>query len=127
MRTPRGDVISLRLLFAPPPASSPNPIPAQMSAYPALGMSLLCIVGGGAAFYRKSSMPSLVAGLLTGMLYLWSGARIGEGNVKGLQGAFAASALLTLSSLPRVGKGPIPKLLATSSAVVGFYYGRTLY
>ncbi|KAF7356184.1 UPF0136 membrane protein P14E8.05c [Mycena venus] len=111
-------------------------------------MSLMCIVGGSTAFYKKSSIPSLVAGLMyglcltphitiltqhactsdrVGMLYLWSGTQIGEGNPKGLQGAFLASALLTLSSLPRVAKGPVPKLLATSSAVVGFYYGRQLY
>ncbi|KAJ6582102.1 hypothetical protein B0H19DRAFT_1117569 [Mycena capillaripes] len=98
-----------------------------MSAFPAFGMSLLCIVGGSTAFFKKSSIPSLVAGLVVGMLYLWSGAQIGEGNPKGVQGAFLASALLTLSSLPRIAKGPIPKLLATSSAVVGFYYGRKLY
>jgi len=98
-----------------------------MSAFPAFGMSLLCIIGGSTAFYTKSSIPSLIAGLSVGMLYLWSGSQIGEGNPQGVQGAFLASALLTLSSLPRVTKGPIPKLLATSSAVVGFYYGRLLY
>ncbi|KAJ7314438.1 hypothetical protein DFH08DRAFT_790927 [Mycena albidolilacea] len=99
-----------------------------MSAFPAFGMSLLCIVGGSTAFYKKSSIPSLVAGLSVGMLYLWSGSQIGEGeDVRGFQAAFLASALLTASSLPRVAKGPIPKLLATSSAVVGFYYGRMLY
>ncbi|KAJ7199108.1 hypothetical protein B0H12DRAFT_1165555 [Mycena haematopus] len=98
-----------------------------MSAFPAFGMSLMCIVGGSTAFFTKSSMPSLVAGLSVGMLYLWSGTRIGEGDIRGLQGAFAASALLTLSSLPRVTKGPIPKILAISSAIIGFYYGRELF
>ncbi|KAJ7694617.1 hypothetical protein B0H17DRAFT_1057301 [Mycena rosella] len=97
------------------------------SPFPAFGMSLLCIVGGGTAFYRRSSIPSLIAGMMVGMLYLWSGARIGDGDANGVQGAFYASALLTLSSLPRIAKGPIPKLLAASSAVVGFYYGRQLY
>ncbi|KAJ7097239.1 hypothetical protein B0H15DRAFT_945891 [Mycena belliarum] len=90
-------------------------------------MSLMCIAGGGIAFYKKSSLPSLVAGLSTGMLYLWSGAQIAEGNPSGLNGAFYASLLLTLSSLPRIAKGPIPKVLATTSAVVGFYYGRQIY
>ncbi|KAJ7923517.1 hypothetical protein B0H13DRAFT_1980061 [Mycena leptocephala] len=98
-----------------------------MSAIPAFGMSLLCIVGGSIAFFKKSSVPSLVAGMTVGMLYLWSASQLGEGNPKGIQGAFFASALLTLSSLPRVTKGPIPKILATSSAVIGFYYGRKLY
>ncbi|KAJ6592232.1 hypothetical protein DFH09DRAFT_1136911 [Mycena vulgaris] len=98
-----------------------------MSAFPAFGMSLLCIIGGGTAYFKKSSIPSLAAGLVVGMLYLWSGAQIAEGNIKGLQGALYASGLLTVTSLPRVAKGPIPKLLATSSAVVGFYYARQLY
>ncbi|KAJ7431444.1 hypothetical protein B0H11DRAFT_2385475 [Mycena galericulata] len=101
----------------------------KMSAFPAFGMRLLCIIGGGTAFYTvtKASLPSLLAGVMVGMLYLWSGAQISEDNAKGLQGAFYASALLTLTSLPRAAKGPIPKLLAASSAVVGFYYGRWLF
>ncbi|KAJ6614142.1 hypothetical protein B0H10DRAFT_2046172 [Mycena sp. CBHHK59/15] len=98
-----------------------------MSAVPAFGMSLLCIAGGSTAFYTKGSIPSFVAGLLVGMLYLWSGAQISEGDTRGIQGAFYASALLSASSLPRVAKGPIPKLLAASSAVMGFYYGRILF
>ncbi|KAJ7730018.1 hypothetical protein DFH07DRAFT_849458 [Mycena maculata] len=98
-----------------------------MSAYPAFGMSLLCIIGGSIGFYKKGSIPSLVAGLAVGMLYLWSGAQIAEGNGIGVQGAFYASALLTLTSLPRVAKGPIPKLLATSSAAMGFYYARKVF
>ncbi|KAF7370180.1 hypothetical protein MSAN_00648600 [Mycena sanguinolenta] len=98
-----------------------------MSALPAFVMSLMCIVGGSTAFFRRGSIPSFVAGLSVGGLYLWSGARIGEGDVRGLQGAFVASALLTLSSLPRFTKGPIPKILALSSAVMGFYYGRELF
>ncbi|KAJ7148461.1 hypothetical protein C8R43DRAFT_519118 [Mycena crocata] len=98
-----------------------------MSAIPALTMSLLCIVGGGTAYYKKASIPSLVVGVAVGLLYLYSGKQITDGDKQRLQGAFYASALLTLSSLPRVAKGPIPKLLATSSAVVGFYYGRQVY
>ncbi|KAJ7210387.1 hypothetical protein GGX14DRAFT_450557 [Mycena pura] len=97
------------------------------SPIPAFGMSLLCILGGGIAFMKKSSMPSLIAGVTVGMLYLFSGAQIADGRRSGLQGALAASALLTASSLPRITKGPIPKLLAMSSAVVGFYYARKLF
>ncbi|KAJ6480938.1 hypothetical protein C8R45DRAFT_1004135 [Mycena sanguinolenta] len=99
----------------------------QMAALPAFGMSLLCIVGGSTAFFTKGSIPSFVGGLSVGGLYLWSGARIGEGDIRGLQGAFAASALLALSSLPRFAKGPVPKILTLSSAVIGFYYGRELF
>ncbi|KAF7310084.1 hypothetical protein MIND_00381700 [Mycena indigotica] len=98
-----------------------------MSAYPAFVMSLLCIIGGGMGFARKGSLMSLISGLTTGMLYLWSGQQIGEGLKVGHQGAFAASALLTLSSIPRLSKGPIPKVLAVTSAAVAFYYSRLLY
>ncbi|KAJ7628906.1 transmembrane proteins 14C-domain-containing protein [Roridomyces roridus] len=98
-----------------------------MSEIPAFCMSALCIVGGGIGFYKKSSIPSLVAGLLVGMLYLFSGAQIAEGNPKGLQGAFFASALLTLSSAPRIKKGAMPKVLAVTASIMGFYYGRKLY
>lgn len=38
-----------------------------------------------------------------------------------------ASALLLLSSLPRVTKGPIPVVLAVTAAGAGAYYGKTLY
>ena len=38
-----------------------------------------------------------------------------------------ASALLFLSSLPRVTKGPVPIALAVTSAAAGFYYGKTVY
>ncbi|KAJ7464415.1 hypothetical protein FB451DRAFT_1263459 [Mycena latifolia] len=98
-----------------------------MSAIPAFAMSLLCIVGGGTAYFKKSSIPSLIAGVSVGLLYLWSGSLLADGHAQGLQAAFYASALLTVTSLPRIAKGPVPKLLATSSAVVGFYYGRKIY
>ena len=38
-----------------------------------------------------------------------------------------ASALLLISSLPRVTKGPIPIILAVTAAGTGAYYGKTLY
>lgn len=38
-----------------------------------------------------------------------------------------ASALLLLSSLPRVTKGPIPIVLAVTAAGTGVYYGKTIY
>ena len=38
-----------------------------------------------------------------------------------------ASALLFLSSIPRVTKGPIPAMLTVTSAVTGAYYGKTIY
>ncbi|KAH9920812.1 transmembrane proteins 14C-domain-containing protein [Amylocystis lapponica] len=98
-----------------------------MSAYPALLMGTLCITGGIAGFVRTRSIPSIVAGVGVGALYLWSGNSIRKGTENGLEGALAASALLLLSSLPRVAKGPIPAVLTVTSTVTAYYYGRKVY
>jgi len=98
-----------------------------MSAYPAYVMGSLCIVGGIAGFARTRSVPSIAAGVGVGLLYLWSADSIRKGTANGLEGALGASALLFLSSLPRVAKGPVPATLALTSAAAGFYYGKTVY
>ncbi|KAF8740748.1 hypothetical protein AX14_007386 [Amanita brunnescens Koide BX004] len=98
-----------------------------MSAIPAYVMGTLCIVGGVTGFARTRSIPSLVAGVGVGLLYLWSAETIRTGAPYGVEGALGASALLLLSSLPRVAKGPVPVVLAATSATTGIYYGRLLY
>ncbi|KAL1941293.1 hypothetical protein VTO73DRAFT_7505 [Trametes versicolor] len=62
-----------------------------------------------------------------GVLYLWSGDAIRKGTANGLEAAFGASALLLLSSAPRAAKGPVPAVLTATSAVTGYYYGKTVY
>ncbi|KAG8876466.1 hypothetical protein FRB97_004156 [Tulasnella sp. 331] len=90
-------------------------------------MAGLCAVGGVTGFVRTRSMPSLVAGLGVGALYAWSAMNIQNGSPQaGLQGAFAASVLLFISSMPRVKKGPVPVTLALTGAGTAFYYGNTL-
>ncbi|KAF9078243.1 transmembrane proteins 14C-domain-containing protein [Rhodocollybia butyracea] len=98
-----------------------------MSAYPAYTMGGLCAVGGFAGFLRTRSYPSIIAGLGVGALYLWSADNIRKGTSNGLEGALGASALLLLSSLPRVAKGPVPALLTVSAATSAFYYGNVIY
>ncbi|KAJ7509657.1 transmembrane proteins 14C-domain-containing protein, partial [Mycena galericulata] len=97
------------------------------SAYPAFAMGGICILGGIAGFARTRSVPSLVAGVGVGALYLWAGERIRRGQPNGIEGALGASAILLLSSAPRVLKGPVPVMLAATSSMSGLYYGRTAY
>ncbi|KAF8223789.1 hypothetical protein L208DRAFT_1315286, partial [Tricholoma matsutake] len=96
------------------------------SAYPAFVMGGLCVVGGITGFAKSRSIPSLVAGVGVGALYLWSADSIRKGTANGLETALGASALLLLSSLPRVTKGPVPVVLAVTSAATGVYYGKTI-
>ncbi|KAI0940931.1 hypothetical protein AcV7_003171 [Taiwanofungus camphoratus] len=98
-----------------------------MSAYPAFLMGSLCAVGGITGFVRVRSIPSLVAGVSVGALYLWSADSIRKGTPNGLEAALGASALLLLSSLPRVAKGPVPAVLTATSTASALYYGRIVY
>jgi len=98
-----------------------------MSAYPAFVMGGLCVVGGVTGFIRTRSIPSIVAGVGVGLLYLYSADSIRKGTANGLETALGASALLFLSSAPRSMKGPVPAMLTVTSALTGAYYGKTVY
>ncbi|KAK7024879.1 transmembrane proteins 14C-domain-containing protein [Favolaschia claudopus] len=98
-----------------------------MSAYPALTMGALCAFGGITGFMRTRSIPSLVAGVGVGAAYLWAGDRIRKGQPNGIEGALGASAVLLISSIPRITKGPVPLMLAVTATMSGAYYGNTLY
>ncbi|KAJ7314424.1 transmembrane proteins 14C-domain-containing protein [Mycena albidolilacea] len=98
-----------------------------MSAYPALAMGGFCVLGGLTGFSRTRSIPSLVAGLGVGAVYLWAGDRIRKGQPNGIESAIGASAVLFASSVPRMGKGPVPAMLAATASMSGLYYGNTLY
>lgn len=87
-------------------------------------MGGLCIFGGGMGFAKTGSIPSLVAGVGVGLLYLYSGSVISNGGAYGWEYALAASAVLFLSSVARFAKGPVPKGLTVTSAATAFYYAR---
>ncbi|KAL0573428.1 hypothetical protein V5O48_008522 [Marasmius crinis-equi] len=94
-----------------------------MSAYPAFIMGGLCAVGGVTGFLRTRSIPSLVAGVGVGALYLWSADSIRKGTPNGIEAALGASALLFFSSIPRARRGPVPATLTATSTAAAFYYG----
>ncbi|KAF7971315.1 hypothetical protein HWV62_3232 [Athelia sp. TMB] len=98
-----------------------------MSANPAYTMGALCIIGGTSGFIRTRSVPSLVAGVGVGLLYLWSANQIRNHGANGIEGALGASAILFLSSIPRISKGPVPAVLAATAAGAGVYYGNVFY
>jgi uncharacterized membrane protein (UPF0136 family) len=98
-----------------------------MSAIPAYSVGALCITGGFTGYLRTRSLPSLIAGVGVGVLYIWSAEQIKRGAPNGIEAALGASALLLMSSLPRITKGPVPIVLALTSAGAGAYYGKTLY
>ncbi|KAH0836549.1 transmembrane proteins 14C-domain-containing protein [Lanmaoa asiatica] len=102
-------------------------MPVPQSAIPAYSVGVLCITGGVTGYLRTRSLPSLIAGIGVGALYIWSAEQIKRGAPNGIEGALSASAVLLMSSLPRVTKGPVPIVLALTSAGAGAYYGKTLY
>ncbi|KAG6891256.1 hypothetical protein C0995_008508 [Termitomyces sp. Mi166 len=95
-----------------------------MSAYPAYVIGGLSVVGGVAGFVRRRSVPSLIGGVTVGLLFLYGADAIRKGAPNGLEAACAASALLLVSSLPRVAKGPVPATLTVLALGAGTYYGR---
>ncbi|THH30110.1 hypothetical protein EUX98_g4083 [Antrodiella citrinella] len=95
------------------------------NANPAFLMGGLCIVGGIIGFARTRSVPSIVAGVTVGLLYLWSANHLKNGTGFGLEGALGASVILLLSSAPRAAKGPVPAVLTATSLAAAYYYGST--
>ncbi|KAL1745207.1 hypothetical protein HDZ31DRAFT_73741 [Schizophyllum fasciatum] len=96
----------------------------SISATPAYVTGALCIVGGLIGFARRRSVMSLVGGAGVGALYLYGANLLDSGAPNGLKASMAASAVLLLSSAPRLGKGPVPYVLTLTSVLVGAYYGQ---
>ncbi|KAH9041284.1 hypothetical protein EDB85DRAFT_1469427 [Lactarius pseudohatsudake] len=79
-----------------------------MSAIPAFVMGTLCIVGGVTGYVRSRSIPSLVAGVSVGALYLYSGDSIPQEH--GQRTRDCARCFRTPSPIfsPEVLQGPNP-------------------
>jgi uncharacterized membrane protein (UPF0136 family) len=65
----------------------PQPILNGTHCYLSLKMGTLCFVGGAAGYARTRSIPSMVAGLALGSMFMLSGLRIKEGMSYGYEGA----------------------------------------
>ncbi|KAI0258934.1 hypothetical protein BC834DRAFT_670409 [Gloeopeniophorella convolvens] len=98
-----------------------------MSAIPALIMGTSCIVGGATSFARTRSIPSVVAGVGIGTLYLYSGEHLRSPTTRGPEAALGASALLLATSLPRAARGPVPAMITLMATATGAYYAQTVY
>ncbi|KAG7561887.1 hypothetical protein FFLO_02704 [Filobasidium floriforme] len=91
-------------------------------------MGTLCFVGGAAGYARTRSIPSMVAGLALGSMFMLSGLRIKEGMSYGYEGATGTSLALVGAMVPRAIKtrGPIPIALATAGTAAGGYYAKAV-
>ncbi|PWY95494.1 hypothetical protein BO94DRAFT_482034 [Aspergillus sclerotioniger CBS 115572] len=85
-----------------------------------LTLSLLVSLGGIIGYIRTKSLPSIIAGLSIGTLYLLSYLRLRAGQPYGIEIAFVASLVLGGASIPRAIKSrkTVPSVLSLL-AVVG--------
>jgi len=99
---------------------------STMSEYPAFVTGILSIVGGVIGYARKGSLPSLLGGVLVGVLFIYSAGllRADPKGLAGLRAALVSSVLLLGSSLPRAQKGPVPAALSVLGLLHLVYYGR---
>ncbi|KAI5954349.1 hypothetical protein KGF54_002124 [Candida jiufengensis] len=94
--------------------------------HPAFTLSGLCAVGGLMGYFRKGSLPSLVAGLAVSTLYGYSGYLLKNNSNYGLELAVGTSSLLFIAGLSRAiptgFQKPIPLLLLVLGGVSTGYY-----
>ncbi|KAF8419719.1 transmembrane proteins 14C-domain-containing protein [Tirmania nivea] len=98
------------------------------SDLPALIFGTLCGTGGAIGYVKTGSVPSLVAGLGVGALYIHSSQLIRNKQPYGIELAVLASIVLAGSSVPRAIKTgkPLPQVLSVLAATGLVYYGMKL-
>lgn len=89
---------------------------------PAYIIGALTAGGGTFGYVKTGSVPSIVAGLTVGTLYLLGGYRIQRGLSYGVELALLASIILAGSSIPRAlrSQKPLPAALSLL-ALYGLY------
>ncbi|KAI3405903.2 hypothetical protein KGF56_001122 [Candida oxycetoniae] len=94
--------------------------------HPAFTLSGLCAVGGLMGYFRKGSVPSLVAGIAVSTLYGYSGYLLKRNADYGIELALGTSGLLLLAGLSRAiptsFQKPVPLLLVFLGGLSTGYY-----
>ncbi|KAL3478789.1 transmembrane proteins 14C-domain-containing protein [Aspergillus californicus] len=92
---------------------------------PALILSLLTSLGGSIGYFRTGSLPSIIAGLAVGGLYLLSYFRMRNAQAWGLEIGLLASIVLGGSSIPRAIRlmKPVPMVLSLVAVYGGVVFG----
>ncbi|CAH6720735.1 TMEM14 protein homolog [[Candida] jaroonii] len=94
--------------------------------HPAFTLSGLCAVGGFMGYFRKGSVPSLIAGTAFAGLYGYSGYLLKNNQDWGLEIALASSSVLLLAGATRSFqtnfKAPIPLVLLGLGTLSTAYY-----
>jgi len=92
---------------------------------PAYVIGALTAGGGTFGFIKTGSVPSIVAGVTVGVLYILGGYRIQNRKTYGVELALLASIILAGSSIPRAirGQKPLPSLLSLMSLYGLYVFG----
>lgn len=96
--------------------------------HPAFTLSGLCAVGGIIGYYRKKSVPSLVAGLAISVLYGGAGYLLKQNADYGLELALGTSTTLLVAgigrAIPTQFKKPLPLVLLGLGGLSTAYYAK---
>lgn len=96
--------------------------------HPAFTLSALCAVGGLMGYFRKGSVPSLVAGTSFAVIYGTSGYLLKQNKDWGLEIALGASSCLLAAglarSIPTSFSKPVPLVLLGLGVLSTAYYAK---
>lgn len=83
-----------------------------------------CLLGGLIGFIKSSSLASMIAGSVFGLLYFYAGYLISSNSPKSKAFVIIVSAVLSLSMLKKATSGkPVPVLMVSLGIMSGVYYG----